>query len=214
MLGFTTPKKKKKTYVDPNPIEALTSLASDVADSFQKDLAEKGLKEAVQEITTFEMELREGEEMVLSGSKGQAEKRTDLPADTQEAPKEAAIEYHREVKHVSERNLGSVNNEIDTKLEQIMLELDKLIDSSSELERRFEVLSLQEKPVEPGKYHLNFFEWILSVISATREQIEDSSAWLGAVQSKKSKKSYWSMFKKHGTSFGMSNERMVSTQTG
>lgn len=211
MLGFSSPKKKKKIqYVDTNPIEALTSLASGVADSFQKDLARDGLKETVREITTIEMDLKEGEEMVLSSHSDHSQEKQKKP----EPHKEAAIEYHREVKYTSERASSSVNNEIDAKLEQILMELDKLIDSSSELERRFEVLSVQDKPVEPGRYHLNFFEWILSVISSTREQIEDSSAWLSAAQSKKSKRSYWSMFKKHGTSFGMSNERMVSTQTG
>lgn len=211
MLGFSSPKKKKKIqYVDTNPIEALTSLASGVADSFQKDLARDGLKETVREITTIEMDLKEGEEMVLSSHSDHSQEKQEKP----EPHKEAAIEYHREVKYTSERASSSVNNEIDAKLEQILMELDKLIDSSSELERRFEVLSVQDKPVEPGRYHLNFFEWILSVISSTREQIEDSSAWLSAAQSKKSKRSYWSMFKKHGTSFGMSNERMVSTQTG
>jgi hypothetical protein len=44
--------------------------------------------------------------------------------------------------------------------------------------------------------------------------VEDSGAWLSAMSGKKGKKTYWSEFKKHGTSFGMSNERSVATQTG
>ncbi|HLD02068.1 MAG TPA: DUF5660 family protein, partial [Patescibacteria group bacterium] len=60
----------------------------------------------------------------------------------------------------------------------------------------------------------NFFEWMLSVIRIARMKVEDSGAWMAALSSKKKGKGYWQMFKKHGTTFGMSHERNVSTQTG
>lgn len=203
MLGFTPKKKKPAHRVETNPIEALTDIGSGVSDSFKQDLVQRGAKDVMTQVIGISMDLKEGEEMVIG------EPKAEKPHH-----KEAGLEYHREIKRVSERSVNRVNNEIDAKLEQILLELDKLIDSSSELEHRFEAMAVSEKPVEPGTYHLNFFEWMLSVISSTRQQIEDSSAWLGAVSSKKSKKSYWAMFKKHGTSFGMSNERQVATQSG
>lgn len=203
MLGLPLKKKKPAHHVETNPIEALTDIGSGVSDAFKKDLVQRGAKDVMTQVVGISMDLKEGEEMVIGEPK--AEKSHH---------KEAALEYHREIRKVSEISAHKAGSEIDAKLEQILLELDKLIDSSSELEQRFEVLAVSEKPVEPGTYHLNFFDWMLSVISSTRQQIEDSSAWLGAVSSKKSKKSYWSMFKKHGTSFGMSNERQVATQSG
>lgn len=203
MLGLPLKKKKPAHHVETNPIEALTDIGSGVSDAFKKDLVQRGAKDVMTQVVGISMDLKEGEEMVIG------EPKAEKPLH-----KEAALEYHREIKKVSEISAHKAGNEIDAKLEQILLELDKLIDSSSELEQRFEVLAVSEKPVEPGTYHLNFFDWMLSVISSTRQQIEDSSAWLGAVSSKKSKKSYWSMFKKHGTSFGMSNERQVATQSG
>src|SRR3989344_5698474 len=72
----------------------------------------------------------------------------------------------------------------------------------------------EQQIVNPGKYHVSFFEWVLLLVRQARMKVEDSSAWLGAFKSKKAKKQYWSMFKKHGTTFGLSNERVVSTQTG
>lgn len=204
MLGFPqVSKKKKASPIDVNPIESITALSSGVSDSFREDLVKAGANDILRQVAGISMDLKEGEEMDLSHHG------TEKPKH-----KEAGIEYHREIKHTSERSKNSNNREVEAKVEQILVELDRLIDSSSELERRFEVLAVAEKPVTPGTYHLNFFDWMLSVISSTRQQIEDSGAWLNAVQSKKSKKSYWSMFKKHGTSFGMSGERMVSTQTG
>jgi hypothetical protein len=70
-------------------------------------------------------------------------------------------------------------------------------------------------PKEVGKYHQNFFEWVLIQIQQARVRVEDSSSWLGAVNKKgQGQKGYGGMFKKHGTNFGMSNQRSVATQTG
>ncbi|MEK7119300.1 MAG: DUF5660 family protein, partial [Patescibacteria group bacterium] len=69
-------------------------------------------------------------------------------------------------------------------------------------------------PVAPGVYHLNFFERLKSMLKILREQIEDSSSWLSLQNNRKKKKRYWGMYKKHGTSFGLSHERNLATQAG
>jgi hypothetical protein len=213
MLGILgdQKKKKKQPLIDVNPIEAVRDFSGAVADSMKEDVVKKGYSDLLKQIAQVEEktkqlhgELSEGQEMDLS-QHGEAPKRHDI---------DPGIDYHREMRHFSERNQSMENRQIDAKLEQIMVELEKLIEESSELETKFQIIAVEQKPVEPGSYHLNFFEWMIGTIQAARQQIEDSSAWLSALQSKKGKKSYWAMFKKHGTSFGMSNERMVATQSG
>ena len=71
-----------------------------------------------------------------------------------------------------------------------------------------------EPPVMPGIYHVNFFEQLKSFIRLLREQIDDSRTWLSLQNNRKKKQGYWGMFKKHGTSFGLSNERTLATQAG
>lgn len=215
----TLNKKKKNTHIDVNPIEAVRDLGgsvgkfgSDVADHFKDEFGQKGIDTAWKQILgRFEEQkdhaekvLHEGEEMILSEEK-KTVRRPDI------AP---GIDYHREMRYNSERSHTQDNREVQAKMDQILVELEKLIETSSDLEAHFEVFAVEQKPVEPGTYHLNFFDWMINIIQAARQQIEDSSAWLGALQSKKGKKSYWAMFKKHGTTFGMSNERMVATQSG
>ena len=80
---------------------------------------------------------------------------------------------------------------------------------------QFAEVTIDQPPAEVGTYHVNFYEWLLSVIKIAREKVEDSSVWLQAINTKKNKKmGYWGMFKKHGTTFGLSHERNVATQTG
>lgn len=125
----------------------------------------------------------------------------------------AHIDYAREISD-TERFSKQEMREMDQQVKQIMDELKKLIQSSHILQVEFAEVAVEAKPVEVGKYHLNFFEWMLIVIRNAREKVENSGAWLSTVKGKGEKKGYWGMFKKHGTTFGMSNERSVATQTG
>jgi hypothetical protein len=77
--------------------------------------------------------------------------------------------------------------------------------------------TVQQTTKEPGKYYINFFEWLLIVIKTAQEKVENSRAWLNTVKGKGRKgdtPDYWQMYKKHGTSFGPSSERSTATQTG
>lgn len=74
--------------------------------------------------------------------------------------------------------------------------------------------AVEQAPVDPGVYHLNFFEQLRTMLKVLRQQIEDSRAWLTLWTSRKKKMGYWAMFKKHGTSFGLSSERVIATSAG
>lgn len=126
---------------------------------------------------------------------------------------EAAIDYHREVVKNRERMSKGEMKEMHQNIEQIKLELQKLVASSQVLKLEFAEVTMEKTPTV-GQYHLNFFEWMLAVIRTAREKVEDSNAWLGTVKGKGAKKGYWGMFKKHGTTFGLSGERAVATQVG
>lgn len=139
------------------------------------------------------------------------------PAGGEEKEKseiEVDINYTREVIHVGERLSKRENQEIEAQLKELMAEIKKLADSSKELQMQFKEIAVEQHVVTPGKYHKNFFSWLLSVVKATRAKVEDSGAWLQAMHSKKKSREYGAMSKKHGTSFSLSNERNVSTQVG
>lgn len=132
----------------------------------------------------------------------------------------AAIEYHEEFQRevIDSRHKFTQKEaaHMQQRIQDIMAELQKLVKSSKMLEVQFREVSVEQTPVQSGEYHMNFFEWMLIVIKQAREKVEDSGAWLNTVKGKRGKKQtgYWEMFKKHGTTFGMSNERAVATQTG
>lgn len=222
-------KSKVKQYVDKNPIEQLLGIGGGVGqaglnlakttinlDNWDQYL---GLENSQEKKKKHQAsgDLAEGQELNLTDIKKENSpgSRAQTPETGQEKKKiEPGMDYPKEIVHVGERTVTSQNQEVETQLREIMLEIKKLTDSSRELQNQFKEVAIQERVVKPGKYHKSFFSWILSMIKAARAKVEDSGAWLAAMQSKKKSREYNAMAKKHGTTFSLSNERVVATQVG
>jgi len=96
----------------------------------------------------------------------------------------------------------------------ILEELKKLAKSVKQLDQEVEVATAQV-PVEPGIYHLSFFEKLRQTIILFRKRVEESVNWLAAFNQRAKKRNhYWGQFKKSGTKFLLSQERYMSTQAG
>ena len=127
---------------------------------------------------------------------------------------EAAIDYHRDVVKNREKLSKQDHREMQRNIEQIKVEISKLVASSQVLKMEFASVNVEQSTANVGQYHLNFLEWMLTVIRSARQKVEDSQSWVGAIKGKGAKKNYWGMLKKHGTTFGLSGERSVATQVG
>jgi hypothetical protein len=139
------------------------------------------------------------------------------PTEKQKKPEsraDAAIDYHRDIVRSSEKASKKEVGEMNQRVQELMVELRKLVQSSKGLEMQFARVVVEERPREVGQYHLNFFDWMIAVIRTARMKVEDSGAWLGTVKGKNTKGKVKSMFQKGGTSATLSNERQVATQSG
>ena len=237
---MSSSKGKKGPFVDPldpfeRGLEAVRSLGHHTGKGTQREAGEAaktalaqmfGFKKSTEEPsaeTTAQTEVQELAQqtdgrVIFNSKHHKPSEKTPIHAD--KAPQhrqEAAIDYHgrfrNEIVHSRERASKGEMNEMRQNIEQIKKELSKLIESSHILKLEFAEVSV-EQTVNVGAYQLNFFEWMLAVIRSAREKVEDSNAWLGTVKGKGAKKDYWGMFKKHGTTFGLSGERSVATSVG
>ena len=205
-------KTKKGQNILKNPIEAIQGYGSDAVSSVAET--------ATNQIDTLFVDL-----LGLGSSSESQNKENNGEIELFSRAKEqkaetghirAHIEYHDEIRKVGERASHAETKQLTRQVQEILMELKKLISSSKTMEMEFADIAVMETPPEVGEYHLSFFDWLLITIKQAREKVEDSGAWLAAVKGKNSKKGggYWDMFKKHGTSFGMSNERSTATSVG
>lgn len=177
-----------------------------------------GLDYEKDQFSAFSGEMKMGEAIDFSQKKKENKPNKNSQSETRKPERSSEIlggfDYRSEVVNGSERLSRREAAELDKRIEDILVEIKRLIGSSNILSAEFAMISVEDKPVEAGKYYVNFFEWLLIEIKKIRMKVEDAGAWLSVMKSKKSQRKYGKMAKKHGTSFTLSNERTTATQTG
>lgn len=224
--------KSVKKRLANNHIEAVinsgdpSGIVKGVGKSLVNDLALDGGKDFLSflglDLSSSEDKKKEKSKKQEAGYKDQASidivnfksQRIEEKATITEQRIEAAIDYHRDIVKSTERISKQELSTMNSKIQEILTELRSLIGSSKMLQVEFAEISMEQAPKNLGVYHKNFFDWMLTMIRQAKQKVEDSAAWLSASKGKSNKKGYWGMFKKHGTSFGLSNERAVATQVG
>jgi len=151
-------------------------------------------------------------DVVFDASKHQADKSQSKEVKHVEkahAKAEAAMDYHQNFVKNREITSQKESHEIHQRLNDIMFELQKLVNSSKVLQMEFAGVSVDQAPKQAGEYHLNFFDWLLLTIRSARQKVEDSGAWL-ATSKKKGGKGSWNNKQRQdwfaNTSLSMGNE--------
>lgn len=135
----------------------------------------------------------------------------DLPAGRQERQPLPQIGRRPDILRPPTVNIQEIN--LKQQLDAVRAELKGIAESLKNLHQDVQK-AISEVPVEPGIYHINFFARLKSFLKLLREQIDDSRTWLNLSMSRRKKMGYWGMFKKHGTTFGLSSERSIATAAG
>lgn len=184
-------------------------IGKDMMDSW-KDLFGGSIGDASEQLFGLEVkrgngDLSEGQEISL----GEESNRTQETVQKTETH----LEYFEKIKETATSADRGEQIIVRQQIEQIRTELQSIKSASAELEHVVKAVNMQ-MPVNPGRYHVTFFEWLLTSLTNARRNLESSANWLNLFKSKKQQKQYWSMSKKHGTTFSLSQERTAATQTG
>lgn len=197
MMPQTNTKKKSHTYTSDNVLEALRGVGSSVGKTIAKDVVVKGAGDILSSL-------------VGAPKSGELKQNQSIEFPfVKEAP--MAIPMRK----IERTPVSFSQEDIQTKqqIEAVRKELKALSESVKNLNQDVRKTIL-EAPVAPGVYHMNFYEQLRTYLQALRLQIEDSRTWLTAMTTKKGKQGYWGMYKKHGTTFGLSGERSIATSAG
>ncbi|HVZ67535.1 MAG TPA: DUF5660 family protein [Patescibacteria group bacterium] len=219
------PKLKNKRPVNHESLEAkpqassepatlkgeAKAFANDAVNMLWRDLLVGSKDSAVQQL--FGGDLSEGQAVSLK--KQQAAKAAEEEA-VEKKPQVTAehMEYFRTVNNADRVSESRVEMSIQRSVDEIRIEIQKLIKTSRLVERTVKDATADKAPVKAGKYHISFFEFVLNVIRDATRKLEDTNTMGAVFTSKKQQSKYWNSYKSHGTSFGLSGERSSATQTG
>lgn len=193
------PKKKQPTYTNDSILESLRTIGSGVGKTVTRDVVGRVGSDAVSSLL------------------GSLPKSGELKANESVSLKPEITYAPKSFIRRPEINLQPLKDQDQTlvkqKLDAVRLELKALSSAIKSLNQDVQK-SIDQIPVQPGVYHLNFMERLRSILKILREQIEDSRSWLMLSTGRKKKKQFWGLYKKHGTQFGLSSERTLATQAG
>lgn len=118
------------------------------------------------------------------------------------------------IRHEEKLVFTAKERETKAQVAALVEEAKKLAGAVQNLEKEVTVAAFQA-PIEPGVYHLNFFQKLISFLRTLTQKIEDATHWAATFNTKSKKRSYyWGQVQKSGTKFMLSQERYMATQAG
>lgn len=118
------------------------------------------------------------------------------------------------VRHEEKLVFTAKERERKAQVASLVEEVKKLAGAVQNLSEQVQTTAFQA-PVEPGIYHVNFFQKVISFLRSLTQKVEDGTHWLAQTNAKAKKRNfYWGQVQKSGTKFMLSQERYMATQVG
>jgi hypothetical protein len=125
----------------------------------------------------------------------------------------AQISLERQLSSDEKRVSQEKSNQLRVQLQALMQEVQKVSASTQNLAEVTQV-TMMTAPVEPGIYHITFFQNVLEFLQSFRKRIDYTANWLQSSNKRAEKKNYWSMYKKKGSSFLLSPDHYLQRSAG
>jgi hypothetical protein len=124
------------------------------------------------------------------------------------------LTLERSLRLEEQSHINKKTNELKIQLKTIQEEVLILAQNTQGLSKEIQIATMQA-PIEPGIYHLVFFEKLLEFIKSFRKKIEEASVWLHSTNTRAAKKNAWgARYKKHGAKYLLSGEHYLSRSAG
>lgn len=123
------------------------------------------------------------------------------------------LSFERKLRKEEEARIEKRANELKIQLNVLMKEVYELSQATQDIGEETKLAAMQA-PVEPGVYHVIFFEKLIEFIKSFRRKIDETVIWLKATNKRAEKKNYWSKYKKHGSKFLLSADHYLTRSAG
>lgn len=202
----------QKNIKGPNPLEALKDIGKTSA-SEMKSEASKLSADFMQELLGIKPTAKNFSGEIMPGEPVDfAEVYSGKYEESFKIKRQLAFEKRliQEERVQVEKKTGELKMQLNAVRQEILV----LAQKTNNLAEETQIAALQA-PVEPGLYHIIFFEKLLEFIKSFRRKIEESAVWLSGVNKRAHKKNVWGAnYKKKGASYLLSSEHYLQRSAG
>jgi len=201
--------KAKKTIKHHNILESLKDISSSTSKSMGKDVLKS--QDFINQLIGSRIPQKFSGEIPQGGSLEIKDVFSGKHEENQKLKKQLVLE--RRISTEEKERTEKKSNELKLQLHAIQEEVIKLSESTQGLAKEVKIAAMQA-PVEPGIYHIVYFEKLLEFIKSFRKKVNDASVWLHSSNNRAQKKNYWAKYKKHGSKFLLSSEHYLTRSAG
>lgn len=192
--------------------EDIAGIVGGVGSSIKEDLIKKAPQAFMDQLFGPRPQSSFSGEIVPGGSLEIKDVFTGQDKEKQKLQKQ--VLYERRLRQEETIAINRKTNELRMQLQTVMREVLILTETTQNLGKEAKIAAMQA-PIEPGVYHIIFFEKLLEFLRSFRKKIEEASVWLYASNKRAQKKNAWGAnYKKHGAKYLLSGEHYLSRSAG
>lgn len=205
-------KKSQRVVRQPNPLEALKDIGTSTAKQMRQEAA-KMPGDFMEQLLgmrpmgkNYSGEIEPGEALNIN------EVFTGKHEEIVRLRKQTALE--RKLLEEERIRVEKKSNELKIQLHAIREEILVLALKTENLAEETQIAAMQA-PVEPGVYHVIFFEKLLEFLNSFTKKVEEAGVWLHAVNKRAARKNAWGAnYKKSGAKYLLSSEHYLQRSAG
>lgn len=203
-------KQKKIAQQTANVLESLKDLGASSARGVKQELTKETPKEFVNQLFGVKTpdsngEIRPGETLEIN-----AINKTEY---TEQIKLQRQVAFERRLREEERVHIERKTNELKIQLQTIQQEILTITQKTQNLAEETRIATMQAT-VEPGTYHVIFFEKLLKFLKDFGERIDEASTWLHSLNKRAKKKGWVANFKKHGAKYLLSGEHYSARSAG
>lgn len=190
--------KAQKLLRKTNVLESFKDIGAGAGNVIKNDLLKETGKDFLKQLLGQRMaqgrnysgEVGQGQSLEMDKIfSGQQEKEEKL---------QKQLSFERGLRQEEQSLIERRSQELRAQLGALMQELDSLAKATPALAQEIEIAAVQA-PVNPGIYHVVFFEKIIEFVRNFKKNVESAQTWLHSANSRAQKKTFWGQYKsKHG----------------
>ncbi|MEK7521410.1 MAG: DUF5660 family protein [Patescibacteria group bacterium] len=209
------PNKPKAKHPNANRdsfIESFRDIGQGSFDSFRDNLIKETPKDFVRQLLGLERapisasgELKIGESLVIDQALEDEKQENKIVR--------AHVARARQLIQEAESYNSRQTQELKLQLKALVTEAEKVVKETAFLSQEIKIAVMQA-PVEPGIYHITFFQNLLSFMRSFRKKIYEANLWLASANKRARKKTFWGQVQKGGAQRLLSSEDYSQRSAG
>lgn len=204
--------KNQKGGNQPNPLEALKDLGKSTSSEMKKE-AGKLSQDFLDQLLGVKKSAKNYSGEIMAG---ESIEMNDVMTGKQEEiiKQKRQFEFIANLEVQDKQRIEKRTNELRVQMQAIQEEILVISKQTQNLAEEVKIASMQVV-VDPGEYHIMFFEKLLEFIKSFRKKIDSAQVWLHSVNKRASKKNMWGQnYKKKGSSYLLSSEHYLQRSAG